>query len=291
MTEESTDSRAMLIDAISLVGEPTLRAKFQPLIAPLFLKEGQRLAENVRSAAIRALPLLGPENAAANFAILATFIRDDRERAVAARAMLQLPRAAWADKEAGPLAESILAYARTVPAEKRTAQDFVEIAQLGMELASRMSTSGGAGIRKSLRELGVAVFVVKTVREQMKYDTDRLVVEAGKPFEVIFENVDIMPHNFVVVTPNSRQDIGMAAATMPATPDKSGRFYIPESDKILAATKMLEPGQKEKLELTAPATPGDYEYVCTFPGHWPVMWGKLVIVNDVEAYLQANPRR
>jgi azurin len=42
--------------------------------------------------------------------------------------------------------------------------------------------------------------------------------------------------------------------------------------------------------MTAPAEPGDYEYVCTFPGHYVIMWGKLVVTKDVDAYLQANPK-
>ena len=38
-----------------------------------------------------------------------------------------------------------------------------------------------------------------------------------------------------------------------------------------------------------PATEGEYEYVCTFPGHWAIMWGKLIVTKDVDAYLQAHP--
>ena len=41
--------------------------------------------------------------------------------------------------------------------------------------------------------------------------------------------------------------------------------------------------------MTAPAEPGDYEYVCTFPGHWTIMNGLLVVTKDIEAYLKANP--
>jgi len=51
----------------------------------------------------------------------------------------------------------------------------------------------------------------------------------------------------------------------------------------------VEPGQKETLKFIAPNEPGDYEYVCTFPGHFMVMWGKLAVVKDVDAYLQAHP--
>ena len=41
--------------------------------------------------------------------------------------------------------------------------------------------------------------------------------------------------------------------------------------------------------MAAIRTEGVYEYVCTFPGHWAVMFGQLVVTKDVEAYLKANP--
>ena len=145
-------------------------------------------------------------------------------------------------------------------------------------------------MRKDLRELRVAVFVVNTVREQMRYDTPRLVVETGKPFQVIFQNADVMPHNFVVVKPGSREKVATAAMTMPPTKlDAEGRAYIPPGADIIGATKLLEPGQKDKLNLIAPGTEGEEEYVCTFPGHWMIMWGKIVVVKDVDAYLQTHP--
>jgi hypothetical protein len=51
---------------------------------------------------------------------------------------------------------------------------------------------------------------------------------------------------------------------------------------------MLEPGQKEKLFIQAPRTSGNYEFVCTFPGHWLIMWGTLVVADDPEAWLQQH---
>jgi len=53
---------------------------------------------------------------------------------------------------------------------------------------------------------------------------------------------------------------------------------------------MLEPGQKETLKLTAPTTPGEYEYICTYPEHWKVMFGQLLVVKDAEALLEATAR-
>ena len=58
---------------------------------------------------------------------------------------------------------------------------------------------------------------------------------------------------------------------------------------IVAATRMLQSGQRESLKLTAPSVEGDYDYVCTYPAHYQVMWGRLVVTKDVEGYLRANP--
>src|SRR5437762_6496614 len=99
-----------------------------------------------------------------------------------------------------------------------------------------------------------------------------------------------MPHNLVVVKPNKRENVGTASANLkPEDLDSEGRAYVPKSADILAATKLLLPGERQSLKLTAPAIEGIHEYVCTFPGHYQVMWGQLVVTKDVEGYLQAHP--
>jgi putative heme-binding domain-containing protein len=77
---------------------------------------------------------------------------------------------------------------------------------------------------------------------------------------------------------------------MSAEPDTEGRLYIPVSPKVLHATKLAAPGQKIQLAFTAPAEPGDYPYVCTFPGHWRRMTGTMTVVKDVDAYLASHPQ-
>jgi azurin len=157
-------------------------------------------------------------------------------------------------------------------------------------LAGFLPAEQAGGVRGRLRELRVPVFVVRTVREQMRFDTPRLVVETGKPFELIVENVDFMPHNLVVVRPGTRDRVGTVAASMrPDDLDAEGRAFVPRSDSVLGATRLLVNGEREKLRMTAPEQEGDYEYVCTFPGHHQVMWGWLIVTRDVEAYLERNP--
>jgi azurin len=160
-----------------------------------------------------------------------------------------------------------------------------------MELAGVLSPADGTRIRKELRALGVSVFVIKTVHEQMRYDTTRIVVEAGKPFEVILENLDAMPHNLLIVDAGTRQSVAESVQTRrPDQLDKKGRAYVPDKDKrMYEATKLVEAGQKDTIKWTAPKKEGEYDYVCTFPGHWMLMWGRIIVTKDVDAYLAAHP--
>jgi azurin len=240
---------------------------------------------------MKALPLMGAQNAKMNFKVLVAGMQSPETRTAAARAVLQLPRDSWDKALAAAAAGGILEWAKTVPAGDRTKQDFVETVQAGMEFASLLPPADAARIRKELRGLGVSVFVVKTVLEQMRYDTTRIVVEAGKPFEIIVENLDAMPHNFLIVDGGTRQAVAESVQTSrPDKLDKKGRAYVPEKDKrVHEATKLIESGQKETIRWTAPNREGEYEYVCTFPGHWMLMWGRLIVTNDVDAYLAAHP--
>ncbi len=279
-----------LVEAIGAMPDPVLRAKFQPqLIATLTDNSAD---QGLRRSILGALPLTGPAFARENFATLAALVENGSERASAARAIMQLPRESWDQSAAGALAESILAYARTVPAADRSNQDFVEMIQAGAEFAGFLPPEKTEAVRKELRALGVSVFVVKTVREQMRYDTPRLVVEAGKPFEVIFENLDLMPHNLVFVQPGTRKAVAEAVQGMkPDKLDSAGRAYLPGDGKkldprVLAASRLIEPGQKERLKIIAPEQAGEYEYLCTFPGHWMIMFGQLVVTKNPEAFLQ-----
>lgn len=246
-------------------------------------------AGGLRRAAIRALVSMNTEPAA-TFGELASLIRAGRDVASAAQGIRVLPRDAWPRDQAAAATGALIAWARSVPPAERTREDYVQALQTAGDLAGLMPEAASAAARRELKELRVSVFVIRTVREQMRYDTPRLVVEAGKPFEVIVENDDFMPHNLVVVRPGGREKVGPLADRMqPDQLDREGRAFVPASGEILAATRLLESGMKATLTLTAPETEGTYEYVCTFPGHWPVMWGRLVVTRDVDGYLQRNP--
>ena len=251
---------------------------------------GVDLAGALRGAAIEALVSVPGEHEQ-TFATLADLIVDGENVPAAAQGIRTLPRATWKEQPAAKAAPALVAWARQTPVEARTSPDYLAAIQVADELAGLLPASTATSLRTQLKDLRVAVFVVRTVREQMRFDTTRLVVEAGKPFEIILENTDFMPHNMVIVRPGTRTKVGEVCETMkPDQLDSQGRAFVPETRDILAATKLLESGQSARLQLTAPSEEGLNEFVCTFPGHWQVMWGQLVVTKDVDAYLAKNPQ-
>ncbi|MBL7794782.1 MAG: auracyanin family protein [Saprospiraceae bacterium] len=107
----------------------------------------------------------------------------------------------------------------------------------------------------------------------LKYDQGMLTVKAGSKVKLTFTNNDDMPHNVVFVNPGAADEIGKAAMALGLKGPEMQ--YVPNSPKVLHHTKLIQPGAAETIYFKAPSQPGDYMYVCTFPGHYQVMRGIL----------------
>lgn len=119
---------------------------------------------------------------------------------------------------------------------------------------------------------------IKCIKERMLFDVETIEAKRNQPIRLEFLNPDATPHNLVLVQPGSLEEIGTAANLMAADPEaaKSGQF-IPSSKKIIVHTKMLKQGDSEILRFKAPDKSGEYPYLCSFPGHWTIMKGKLIV--------------
>ena len=118
---------------------------------------------------------------------------------------------------------------------------------------------------------------VQAVPNLMQFSPTELRVKSGAPVRLIFENPDLMPHNLVVVAPGADEEVGGLADVMASDPGAMTRHYVPASPKVLHATPLVEPTRRAELTFTAPARPGRYPYLCTFPGHWRIMRGILIV--------------
>lgn len=111
----------------------------------------------------------------------------------------------------------------------------------------------------------------------LKYDKDKLEVKAGAKIKLVFSNPDDMPHNFVLTMPGKANEVGTAALKLGV--DGPEMQYVPNSDQVLYHTNMVNPGKSETIYFIAPNKPGDYPFVCTYPGHAFVMQGVLKVVK------------
>lgn len=130
------------------------------------------------------------------------------------------------------------------------------------------------------KQPGVAKIAIAAVRERMLFDKTEFSVKPGQPVSLAFSNPDATAHNLAICKPGSAEEIGMAGNEMAKDPEGMKKDYIPPTDKILWHTKLLNPNNSETLRFTAPSSPGDYPYLCTFPGHWVIMRGVMHVKNE-----------
>ena len=123
---------------------------------------------------------------------------------------------------------------------------------------------------------GPKVLKLATKGDTLNFDKKVLSVKPGEKVKLVFKNGTApsagLQHNVVIVNPGKADEI--ATAGISAGPDKG---YTPDSADIIAKTKLIPGGATDTVEFTAPATAGDYPFLCTFPGHGTMMRGVLKV--------------
>ncbi|NGP88787.1 plastocyanin/azurin family copper-binding protein [Fodinibius halophilus] len=105
---------------------------------------------------------------------------------------------------------------------------------------------------------------------QMKFTVTNIEAQPGQEITVKLTTVSDFPkaamaHNFVLLTADA--DVTAVAR---ASAKASDNEYIPADmkDQIIAYTGLAGGGETVEVTFTAPEEPGDYEYICSFPGHF-----------------------
>ena len=101
--------------------------------------------------------------------------------------------------------------------------------------------------------------------------------KAGEALAIKLSNQDAMPHNLVIVEKGSAQKVGDASFKMLIDPKAGEKNYAPNLPEVLHVIPVINPGEVHTLHLRAPQSPGDYPFICTFPGHWMAMQGILKV--------------
>jgi plastocyanin len=99
----------------------------------------------------------------------------------------------------------------------------------------------------------------------------------GEAIDLVFTNPDEVPHNWVLIKPAALARVGDLTNKLVADPEAMLRHYVPKTDDVLAYTDIVPPRKSFRITFRVPSEPGRYPFLCTFPGHWMVMNGQLVV--------------
>ena len=118
------------------------------------------------------------------------------------------------------------------------------------------------------------------VGDNMKYSVSTITAKPGEPLRVVLKGTGTLPklamaHNFVLL----RKDADPKRFVDASASARDTDFIAPAvKDQVLATTGLVGPGETREVAFRAPAVPGTYTFVCTFPGHFALgMKGTLVV--------------
>ncbi len=117
--------------------------------------------------------------------------------------------------------------------------------------------------------------------DQMKFDKTEVTVSAACPEITINLHhsgklpVNAMGHNVVIAATGDYKAVAQDGVKAGLAGD-----YVPADDaRVIAHTKMIGGGDSTSVKFPGSALTagGDYSFFCSFPGHWTLMVGKLVV--------------
>jgi putative heme-binding domain-containing protein len=113
--------------------------------------------------------------------------------------------------------------------------------------------------------------------KNLSYTVRSFTARPGEAIQLTFVNPDVVPHNWALIKPGTLPRVGDLVNKIVAEPDAATRHYIPRTDDVLVYTDIVGPQDQFTISFRAPSTPGRYPYLCTFPGHWMVMNGEMIV--------------
>jgi len=183
------------------------------------------------------------------------------------------------DNKVSTLSQSVLRQLQKIPALNRDQAAFKNGVKFLTGISGRLLKHEQVKLTDEMRQLQLIEITINSLPEQMKFDLSEFNVVAGQPVKITFRNPDAMPHNLVILYPGKAQEVGMLASAMP---DGFKKNYVPASKEIIASSRLIKKGEVAVLKFMAPKKMGDYDFICSFPGHWMMMRGIMKVGDKVK---------
>ncbi|MGB9739310.1 plastocyanin/azurin family copper-binding protein [Chloroflexus sp.] len=148
------------------------------------------------------------------------------------------------------------------------------LAVMAMALAACGGGSSGGSTGGSASS-GPVTLEIGSKGEELAFDKTELTVAPGQTVTLRFKNNSaVQQHNWILIKGGDAEAAAIANAGLSAGPAAN---YLPaDKSNILAETPLANGGETVEVTFTAPAA-GSYLFICTVPGHYPLMQGKLIV--------------
>jgi len=109
-----------------------------------------------------------------------------------------------------------------------------------------------------------------SVGDNMRFSTETIEAKPGESLKVVVKSTGTMPkvamgHNFVLL----KADAAPLEFVNAGLEHRDTDFIAPQmKPQIIANTTLVGPGETAEVVFKAPAKPGAYTYLCSFPGHF-----------------------
>lgn len=118
-----------------------------------------------------------------------------------------------------------------------------------------------------------------TANDSMQFNVKELAAKPGEKIKLTLSNVGKLPktamgHNWVLLKPMGPDAFNTLAMSCAGN---APEFLPKNKTAVLAHTKILGGGESDTIEFTAPTAPGKYPFFCSFPGHFGMMKGNLIV--------------
>ncbi len=160
-------------------------------------------------------------------------------------------------------------------------------AQRAAEPAAKAPAAEGppaTAAMKAFKDDGDVAELTLSGNDQMQFDTRKLTARAGQMVRLTLKHTGQLPaqamgHNVVII--NKGQDIFEFGADVGEARGSVANHYVPEAllGRVVAYTRLIGGGQTATVEFQAPAEPGEFPFLCSFPGHFAQMNGTFEVTQ------------
>jgi azurin len=133
----------------------------------------------------------------------------------------------------------------------------------------------GGGGEEASGGSGATTIEIGSDGENLAFDKTDLEVAAGQEVTLVFQNNSaVQEHNWILV--DGGEDVAAPIAEAGLTAGVDNEYLGEDRSNVLAHTTVAAGGETVEVTFTAPAS-GTYLYICTVPGHYPLMQGTLTV--------------